>query len=126
MSESLVVLIVDDEALVAALVETGLRDAGFEVVIALSGEEALTILEEQAWTISGLVTDVNLGKGMTGFDLGHRARELLPKLPVLYMTGDSANEWPSQGVPDSVLIPKPFVTAQIVNAISALLNITNV
>lgn len=126
MSESLVVLIVDDEALVADLVETGLREAGFEVIVALSGEEAVTILEQQAATIRGLVTDVNLGKGMTGFDLGHRARELLPELPVLYMTGDSAHEWSSQGVPNSVVIPKPFVAAQIVTALSSLLNITGV
>jgi CheY-like chemotaxis protein len=126
MSESLVVLIVDDEVLVADIVEAGLREAGFEVVIALSGEEAVAVLEDQAATIRGLVTDVNLGNGMTGFDLGHRARELLPELPVLYMTGDNAHEWSSQGVPNSVLIPKPFVAAQIVNALSSLLNITGV
>lgn len=124
MSDSLVVLIVDDEALVADIVEAGLREAGFEVIVALSGEEAVAILEKQTETIRGLVTDVNLGNGMTGFDLGHRARELLPELPVLYMTGDSAHEWSSQGVPNSVVIPKPFVTAQIVTALSSLLNIT--
>jgi hypothetical protein len=42
------------------------------------------------------------------------------------MTGDNAHEWSSQGVPNSVLIPKPFVAAQIVNALSSLLNITGV
>lgn len=126
MSESLVVLVVDDEALVADIVESALREAGFEVIVALSGEEAVTILEKQTDTIKGLVTDVNLGKGMSGFDLGHRTRELLPELPVLYVTGDSAHKWPSQGVPNSVLIPKPFVTAQIVTALSSLLNITGI
>jgi len=126
MLESIVVLIVDDEALVVDLVEAGLREAGFEVVVALSGEEAVVILDDQSATISGLVTDVNLGKGMTGLDLGHRARELMPELPVLYMTGDSAHEWASQGVPNSVMIPKPFVAAQIVTALASLLNITGV
>lgn len=124
MSESLVVLIVDDEALVADLVEAGLREAGFETVVALSGEEAFVFLQEHAATVRGLVTDVNLGKGMSGFDLGRRARELLPELPVLYMTGDSVHKWSSQGVPNSVVIPKPFVAAQIVTALSSLLNIT--
>lgn len=73
-----------------------------------------------------MVTDVNLAKGMTGFDLGHRAREMLPELPVLHMSGDSAHEWSSQGVPNSMVIPKPFVAAQIVTALSSLLNITGV
>lgn len=124
MSDALVVLVVDDEALVAGIVESALREAGFEVVVAVTGEEAVAILEKETVTIRGMVTDVNLGKGMSGFDLGHRARELQPELPVLYMTGDSAHEWSSQGVPNSVVIPKPFVTAQIVTALSSLLNIT--
>lgn len=126
MSDAPVVLVVDDEALVADIVESALREAGFEVLVASNGEEAVTILESQAETIRGLVTDVNLGKGMTGFELGHRARELLPELPVLYMTGASAHEWSSQGVPSSVMIPKPFVGVQIVIALSSLLNITGI
>jgi len=126
MSETPIVLVVDDEALVADIVESCLREAGFEVVVVLNGEEAVAILEKETGTIRGLVTDVNLGRGMTGFDLGHRARELLPELPVLYMTGDSAHEWSAQGVPNSVVIPKPFVAAQIVTALSSLLNITRV
>ena len=126
MSEKPVVLVVDDEVLVADLVEACLREAGFEVVTALNGEDAVAILEEQADSIRGLVTDVNRGKGMTGFDLGRRARELLPELPVLYVTGDSVEEWPSQGVPNSVLVPKPFVAAQIVTALASMLNISGV
>lgn len=93
MSETPLVLVVDDEALVADIVESGLREAGFDVIIAMTGEQAVAILEKQAETIRGLVTDVNLGKGMSGFDLGHRARELLPELPVLYVTGNSVHEW---------------------------------
>lgn len=126
MSETPVVLVVDDEVLVADLVEACLREAGFDVIVALTGEEAVAILEEQADSIRGLVTDVNLGKGMTGFDLGRRGRELLPELPVLYVTGDSVQEWPSRGVPNSIVIQKPFVGAQIVTAIASMLNISGV
>jgi hypothetical protein len=38
------------------------------------------------------------------------------------MSGDSAFEWHAQGVPGSVMIQKPFVMAQIVTALSQLLN----
>jgi hypothetical protein len=51
-----------------------------------------------------------------------RARELDPDITVVYMTGDSAADWSSKGVPNSVLITKPFAPVQIVTAISQLLN----
>lgn len=38
------------------------------------------------------------------------------------MSGDSAHEWTAQGVPNSVMVSKPFVVAQIITAISTLLN----
>jgi hypothetical protein len=51
-----------------------------------------------------------------------RARELNELLPVVYMTGGNGHEWASQGVPNSILITKPFAPAQIVTAVSQLLN----
>jgi hypothetical protein len=38
------------------------------------------------------------------------------------MTGDSADEWASKGVPSSILLTKPFAPAQLVTAVSQLLN----
>jgi hypothetical protein len=38
------------------------------------------------------------------------------------MTGTHGEEWASKGVPDSVLLNKPFAPAQIVTAVSQLLN----
>jgi DNA-binding response OmpR family regulator len=43
-------------------------------------------------------------------------------IPVVYMTGTHGEEWASKGVPNSVLLLKPFAPAQIVTAVSALLN----
>jgi hypothetical protein len=37
------------------------------------------------------------------------------------MTGASANQWPSRGVPNSILLEKPFAPAQLVTAVSELL-----
>jgi hypothetical protein len=42
--------------------------------------------------------------------------------PVVYMTGAAADEWAIQGVPNSILLAKPFAPAQLVTAISNLLN----
>jgi DNA-binding response OmpR family regulator len=69
------------------------------------------------------VTDINLGSGkLDGWNVARRAREIDPEFPVVYMTGDSADEWASKGVPNSILITKPFAPAQLVTAISQLLN----
>jgi len=38
------------------------------------------------------------------------------------MSGAAADKWPSRGVPNSILLEKPFAPAQLVTAISNLLN----
>ncbi len=123
MSDAVLVFVVEDEPLIQDLLGCVLEDAGFQVATAATGEEAVGKLEEQAPRFRSLLTDVNLRPGkLTGWDVARRARELNPDLPVIYMTGDSAGEWRSRGVPNSVLITKPFAPAQVVAALSRLLN----
>jgi CheY-like chemotaxis protein len=122
MSQPGFVLVSEDEALVRLVVEEYLTDAGFEVMIASNGTEAIAKLEAGTGEIRALVTDVHLGKGPTGWEVAHRARELLPDLPVIYMTAAGGPEWSANGVPNSVLIAKPFAGAQLVTALSTLLN----
>ena len=70
-----------------------------------------------------LATDINLGSDkLTGWDVARRAREIEPELPIVYMTGDGASDWASQGVPNSILLTKPFAPAQLLTAVSQLLN----
>lgn len=73
--------------------------------------------------IRALVTDIQLSGAMSGWDLARRGRELNPKLPVVYTTGSEGADWPSQGVPNSILVTKPFTPSQVLTAISQLLNI---
>ena len=119
---STVILVVEDEALIRDLIETTLEDGGFKVKLTSDGAEAIAALESNDDPPRALVTDVNLGRAPTGWDVARRARELNSTLPVIYMTGDSAHEWPSQGVPNSVVLTKPFAPAQLVTALSTLLN----
>jgi DNA-binding response OmpR family regulator len=84
------------------------------------------MLEAPDVSYRALVTDVNLSPGkLTGWDVAKRARELHAEMPVVYMTGAGSHDWPSRGVPNSVLVPKPFAPAQIVTAVSQLLNQAN-
>ena len=71
---------------------------------------------------SQCATDIKLQGAVDGWAIARKAREMLPHIPVVYMSGDSAHEHTSLGVPDSIMIQKPFATAQIITAISTLLN----
>jgi CheY-like chemotaxis protein len=118
----LLILVVEDERLIQELVEAALTEGGFETEIVGSGEEAITLLQDDAANYRALLTDIHLKGTLTGWDVAKRAREVNPDIPVVYMTGAAASEWPSHGVPNSVLLNKPFAPAQVVTAVSQLLN----
>lgn len=122
MSDSVCVFVVDDEALILLTIEHALQDGGFDHKSVMSAEEAVTLFREHGEDCRALITDVNLGGELTGWDVARNAREKFPTLPVVYVTGDSAHEWAANGVPNSILVSKPFVAAQIINAVATLLN----
>jgi len=115
-------LLVEDEHLVQEMLEHVLTDAGFEVFLAVNGQQALAELEAGAARFKAVITDIRLGGGPDGWAVAHRARELVPTMPIVYMSGDSAHEWASKGVPNSVILAKPFAPAQIITAVATLLN----
>lgn len=115
------VLLAEDEAPISDLVREGLQDAGYEVVTASSGAEAIKALETDRDFIA-LISDINLGGPPAGWDVAVRARELRPAIAVVYMTGDSAHEWSAHGVPQSIIVSKPFAPSQIAVAVATLLN----
>jgi DNA-binding response OmpR family regulator len=124
VDELLVILVVEDEPLIRNLVEDTLDDGGFKVILTESGEEAVKLIDHADPKYRALVTDVNLGRGaLTGWDVARHARSVDTDLAVVYMTGDSAAEWASQGVPKSILLTKPFASSQLLTAISQLLNL---
>ncbi|WP_244065687.1 response regulator transcription factor [Bradyrhizobium sp. Ce-3] len=124
MQNPLPVLVVEDDYLVKELVEEALSEGGFEAQTVASAEEAIVLLQENHRRYRALITDVHLHGELTGWDVARRARELNLDLPVVYMTGDGADQWPSKGVPGSILLVKPFAPAQLVTAVSGLLNAT--
>ncbi|WP_439395417.1 response regulator [Bradyrhizobium sp. PMVTL-01] len=123
MQSPLRILIVEDDYLIAEMVREALAEGGFETEVVPSGQEALALLDDDR-KYRALVTDINLQDEHTGWQVAKRARELSADLPVVYMTGAAADEWASRGVPNSVLLTKPFAPAQVVTAVSQLLNDT--
>jgi DNA-binding response OmpR family regulator len=117
-----IILVIEDEYPVQGLVEEWLADGGFVAEILSSGEEALTLFKSGLKNYNALVTDVNLKGRLSGWDVARQIREINPVFPVVYMTGAAADEWASQGVPNSILLAKPFAPAQLVTAVAQLLN----
>jgi CheY-like chemotaxis protein len=116
------ILVAEDDQLIQSLVEETLRDGGFDTAIATSGEEALTLLQGNTGKYRALVTDINLQGKMDGWEVAQHAREIEPDFPVVYMSGNAAADWTSKGVPNSIMLAKPFAPAQLVTAVSNLLN----
>ena len=121
-----IILVIEDDASIQAIAEDALIDAGFEPAIVPSGEEALTLLAgPMREGCRAVVTDIKLRGNIDGWEVGQRAREIDPEFPIIYISGAGAADWPSKGVPNSIMLKKPFAPAQLVTAVSQLLNSTS-
>jgi DNA-binding response OmpR family regulator len=116
------VLLVEDDDAIQGIVEDALREGGLEAAGAKTGEEAVTLLKGQLTAYCALVTDINLLGKFNGWEVARAAREVDPNFPVVYISGAAAHEWPAQGVPNSIILQKPFAPAQLTTAVSPLLN----
>ncbi|MFN6980913.1 MAG: response regulator [Brevundimonas sp.] len=119
------VLIVDDEPLISLMVAVVFEEAGFEVITVANAAEAEQISHKNE-NLAAIVTDIQLGKGPNGWAVAVDARTRLPRIPIVYVTGDSASDWAAFGVPRSVLVQKPFVAAQVLAAVMKLMNEDNI
>ena len=123
MDDVPIVLVTEDDELIQGILVDALTEAGFEAIVASSGENAVELLDASHSKYRALVTDINLGRGkMDGWEVARRAREIDQAFPVVYVSGDSAEDWGSKGVPNSIMLAKPFAPAQLVTAVSQLLN----
>ena len=121
MEKISVLLLVEDEALIRDSTAAVLEDGGFTVIQADGGEAAIAQLDGEN-AFSGVITDIRMGAGTTGWEVARRARHAYPAIAIVYMSGDSAADWRSEGVPNSTMLQKPFASAQLLTAMASLLN----
>jgi DNA-binding response OmpR family regulator len=113
------VLLVEDDAAIRKLIEEALAERGLRVRAAADGRAAQRVLEREAGQIGVLIADVHLGASATGFDVAQRARQLNPRIEVVYITGRSLDV-DRFGVCGGVLMPKPFDIANLGDVVQAL------
>jgi signal transduction histidine kinase len=120
------ILLVDDEAIVRETMAASLEEAGYGVLLAADGVEALDILGSEA-TVDVLVTNLSM-PGIDGLALIRKARRHRPELPAVLLTGYTGHG-AQLAVGDSLngpfaLVRKPATAAQLVDRIEVLLAVT--
>lgn len=118
-SAALTVLVVDDDGAVRRVAGRALRRAGYRVIEAESGDQALEIGSRRAGEIDLLLTDVVM-PGMNGRELGEKLKEVDPDLPILFMSAYTEDEIFLQGVRVAQIsfIPKPFTLDELTKSVN--------
>jgi CheY-like chemotaxis protein len=111
------VLVVEDEALICVETADTFEHQGFEVHIALNGEDALRRLRG-GLVVDILFTDINVGGAVDGVMLARLARELMPTLSVVYTSGTVQSI--AQAVTGSRFVPKPYSPDRIGRMLRAM------
>jgi two-component system NtrC family sensor kinase len=115
------ILVVEDQDEIRQLLADSLEEFGHEVRTARAAEEAIEILGGNAG-IEVLVTDITLPGGMTGVDLVRKARELMPDLKILTISGNANEESIRASYRDRcAFLPKPFRSSDLNKAVEELL-----
>ena len=81
-----VVLVAEDDFFVRSDIADFLRQSGYVVIEAASGEEAITLCES-GMSIDIVFTDINLTGRVGGWEVAERCRADQPNIPVLYTSG---------------------------------------
>jgi CheY-like chemotaxis protein len=118
------VLIAEDDPAVRRVAERILSSAGYTVMSAGGGPEALELLDESYLQVDLLLSDVVM-PGMRGDDLARRAVAMRPGLHVLFMSGYSEAAPPSDLGPTAggtSFIDKPFDAGTLLERIRELLH----
>ena len=117
------VLVTEDEEQVRAFVKRSLEQQGYKVLPAGHGAEALALSESYAGPIHLLLTDVVM-PSMSGQELSRQLREQRPGLPVIFLSGYSAEAIAHHGrlAPDSLFLQKPVSPARLARAVREALD----
>jgi CheY-like chemotaxis protein len=126
---SATVLLVEDEETIRTVIAEALREDGYRVLEADEGASGLRVLQQAMRApykdaVSLLVTDVGLPGGLDGKQLADAARELVPNLPILLITGYAGDAITGQGQlgPGMELLSKPFALGALTERVQALID----
>jgi len=117
------ILIVEDDAALLRLSTRILRSAGYQVLMAAEGAEALRVLEDHDGPVDLLLTDVVM-PGMGGRELAGRLADIRPEIKVLYTSGYTDDTILRHGVLERTahFISKPYKQTELTHKVRAVLD----
>jgi CheY-like chemotaxis protein len=114
-----VVLVVDDEALLRMLATDYFEDAGFEVVEAANGREAIDVLEARP-DIDAVFTDVQMPGTPDGIGLAKHVREVCCHCAIVVVSG-RVHCRDVDLAPGAKFVPKPYDGSAVVSLVRELI-----
>ncbi len=116
------ILIAEDEELVRDLAQTMLERAGYRVLTAVDGEDAIQIFQEHRDEISVVLLDAIMPR-CGGREVYERLRGMDAKVAFLFSSGHPANQLPGTFLEENrlVLIPKPYKAKQLLKEVRGVL-----
>ncbi|HET6837767.1 MAG TPA: response regulator, partial [Gemmatimonadales bacterium] len=120
-----VVLVVEDDELVRAVLVRALTETGFRVLPAANGAEALEIAGKPDQQLDAVITDLAMPE-LRGRELAERLEKLRPGVPVLFVSGHADDEVARRGLldPGKPFLQKPFDPDEIAVKVRELLDLT--
>jgi CheY-like chemotaxis protein len=117
------VLLIEDEASLRDLLVETLEGAGYAVLVAPGGEDALRMVQEHPGVIHLVVTDVMM-PGLTGRQVAERIRAARPEVRVLFVSGYVGDALARHGVsePEARLLSKPFTAEALLRKVREVLD----
>jgi CheY-like chemotaxis protein len=117
------ILLVEDEDLVRKVVARILERAGYRVLIAANGAEAVAIAEQLRGPVDALITDVVM-PGISGKEVAARMAGRFPNLKILFITGYTEDEFLRNGILDQgrAIMLKPFSPEDLLRRLREMLS----
>ena len=108
---------VDDDRQVCEFIADALQPTQMRTVCVTAERDAFAAIPTLP-TFKALIVDVNLSRGATGYDLARFAREVIPEIAVIYISGGVHEELEVKAVPDSEFLAKPFTPDELIDRLS--------
>lgn len=118
--ERLVVLVVDDEPLVRMLAHDTLTTGGFDVIEAVSADEALVLIDARP-DIALLFTDVNMPGELNGYGLAQLAAKKLPQVTIIVTSGGPDTPGDGDMPQGARFLEKPYSPSVLLTQVQEML-----
>ncbi|MHA1892639.1 MAG: ATP-binding protein, partial [Promethearchaeota archaeon] len=117
------ILLVEDNQSVQKITQKILEDAGFQIVCAKNGNEALNSIKAGNIQFDLVLSDIIMPE-MNGFELKQECKKICPNLRFLFISGYPAKKVEERGIQidPSIILKKPYLPEELLHKISELIS----